>query len=310
MDLSTRRLGFITLFTLVVLRTAIGWHFLYEGAVKIESRRSGLKPWTSEWYLKAATGPFAPHFKEMADPDPFQLDSVNPQAIQKRWQEDIERYTDHYHPESAQVQIVEASHEEAVRALTDHFDKKENWEQLQILRQEVADWTEASSQKLLTHEQNELNLRREKLEKMRDEIAAPIKEIDSRLRNHMKKILTPEQSALGPPPEPVDMLEVVDQITMWGLALVGLLMLLGLFSRLAALGAVGFLALFYIAMPPWPGVPSPPIAEGNYLIVNKNLVELIACLVLVMVPTGKWLGLDALVGKLFRRRKAAPHGGR
>lgn len=304
MTLTTRRLTIMTLLMLVLLRTAIGWNFLYEGIVKIQSRRAGINPWTSAWYLRAATGPFASDFKQIADPDPFQLKAVNPRHIKAGWQEDVERFIEHYNLDSAQAQVVEASLEEAIRAVDAHFGDKANWEQVQIYRQEVADWKEAASQDLLTHQRNELQLRREELNEMRDKIAAPVEEMDSRLRNQMKSILSAEQAALGPPPEPIDMLEVVDQITMWGLALVGLLMLLGLFSRLAALGAAGFLTLFYIAMPPWPGLPPPPIGEGNYLIVNKNLVELLACLVLVMVPTGKWLGLDAVVGKLLRRRKA------
>lgn len=51
-------------FALVVLRTLIGWHFFYEGYVKLLHpawSRDGqpLAPWTSAGYLKAATGPLA-----------------------------------------------------------------------------------------------------------------------------------------------------------------------------------------------------------------------------------------------------------
>ena len=40
--------------------------------------------------------------------------------------------------------------------------------------------------------------------------------------------------------------------------------------------------------------PPQPGAEGHYLIVSKNLVELIACLVIATTPSGHWVGLDAL----------------
>ena len=62
----------------------------------------------------------------------------------------------------------------------------------------------------------------------------------------------------------------------------------------AALGAAAFLAMIYLSMPPWPGVPPNPKAEGHYLIVSKNLVELLACLVVATTPSGHWIGFDAL----------------
>lgn len=304
MNLSRQQLTFMTLVFLVLLRTVIGWHFLYEGIVKIESHRAAINPWTSKWYLNASTGPFAPIFKSISDPDPFALESVNPHELETRWREEVERWIRHYDLEPAQVRILEASAEEAIKALDDYYQEKENWKRFQVLRQEVADWQEASSaDDLLTHERNELAVRRNELEDMRDEVGAPIRETEARLWEHAKSILTPEQAALGPPPERVDILAIADQITMWGLALVGLLMMLGLFSRLSALGAAGFLTLFYLAIPPWPGLPEVPPVEGNYLIVNKNLVELFACLVLVMIPTGKWVGIDALISRLCRRRR-------
>lgn len=95
-------------------------------------------------------------------------------------------------------------------------------------------------------------------------------------------------------------LNFVDPFTSWGLTLVGLFLILGLFSRLAALVGVFFLLMFYLSNPPWPGVPTIP-GEGSYSIVNKNLIELFALLVLVVFPTGRIAGLDLLVCKWLRR---------
>ena len=52
---------------LVVLRTLVGWHFLYEGYTKLlhpawSQNGVPLEPWSSAGYLKAATGPLAPLF--------------------------------------------------------------------------------------------------------------------------------------------------------------------------------------------------------------------------------------------------------
>jgi len=57
---------------LLVLRTLIGWHFLYEGYVKLWApawSRAGapIPSWSAAAYLKAASGPFAAAFRGLAD---------------------------------------------------------------------------------------------------------------------------------------------------------------------------------------------------------------------------------------------------
>ena len=49
------------IFGLTFLRVLIGWHFLYEGLVKIYT-----PDWTAAAYLSGAIGPLAPLFKSMA----------------------------------------------------------------------------------------------------------------------------------------------------------------------------------------------------------------------------------------------------
>lgn len=90
---------------------------------------------------------------------------------------------------------------------------------------------------------------------------------------------------------------------MFGLVAIGACLILGLFTRLAAFGAVVFLAMFYLSMPPWPGVAEVPPLEGHYLIVNKNLIELIACLMIMTSGVGRWMGLDAFLGAMKDRRR-------
>jgi thiosulfate dehydrogenase [quinone] large subunit len=56
--------------SLVVLRTLIGWHFLYEGYVKLLRPAWGadglpLAPWSSAGYLRGATGPLASLFNAL-----------------------------------------------------------------------------------------------------------------------------------------------------------------------------------------------------------------------------------------------------
>jgi uncharacterized membrane protein YphA (DoxX/SURF4 family) len=94
----------------------------------------------------------------------------------------------------------------------------------------------------------------------------------------------------------------MDKLTMWVLTAVGACLLMGLFTRPAALVAAGFLVLTYLTHPPFPWYPLPPGTEGNPVFVNKNLIEAIALLVICCYPTGKWLGLDALLYRLIGRR--------
>ena len=96
-------------------------------------------------------------------------------------------------------------------------------------------------------------------------------------------------------------LAVVDNLNQWGLLLIGLALLVGVFTRTAAVAGVVALALYYLAVPPFPGMEYAMPAEGSYLIVNKILIELAALLVILGYPTAHRIGLDRL---LFRKRYA------
>ncbi len=51
----------------------------------------------------------------------------------------------------------------------------------------------------------------------------------------------------------------------------------------------------YLTIPPWPWLPTPPMSEGSYLFVNKNVVEMLALCVLATTYTGRWFGVDGLI---------------
>lgn len=99
-----------------------------------------------------------------------------------------------------------------------------------------------------------------------------------------------------------DMLANADLVTMWGLTLVGLFLILGLFTRLASLAGIGFILLFYLATPPLVGYFYSIPSEGSYLIVNKNLVEIGALAVIFATGSGRFAGLDRIVHSLISRR--------
>ena len=94
----------------------------------------------------------------------------------------------------------------------------------------------------------------------------------------------------------VSWLPWLDQIVAWSLLLVGLGLVLGLFTQLAGAGALTLLALFYVSWLPTRGV-SEAGTEGTYLVVNKNLVEAAAVGVVLVFRTGRIAGLDLLRGR-------------
>lgn len=92
-----------------------------------------------------------------------------------------------------------------------------------------------------------------------------------------------------------DVLNIINFCNQWGLVLVGLSLILGLLCRWACVGGMLLLFMYYISNPPLVGLNAPAIAEGSYLIVNKNLIELFALLVLFLFPTDKLIGLGRLI---------------
>ena len=102
-----------------------------------------------------------------------------------------------------------------------------------------------------------------------------------------------------------DLLANADLITMWGLTAVGVLLVLGLFTRIASLGGIGFILLFYLCNPPFVGYFYSIPTEGSYLIVNKNLVELGALVVILVTGSGRFAGFDRIVRALVGGRTRA-----
>jgi thiosulfate dehydrogenase [quinone] large subunit len=99
-----------------------------------------------------------------------------------------------------------------------------------------------------------------------------------------------------------NLLTNADLITMWGLTLVGVCLILGLFTRIASLAGIGFILLFYLCNPPFIGYFYSIPTEGSYLIVNKNLVEVCALAVIFFTGSGRFAGLDRILHGLFARR--------
>ena len=94
-------------------------------------------------------------------------------------------------------------------------------------------------------------------------------------------------------------LEVIDFLNIWGLILIGLGLLLGAFTRVALIGGIALLGLYFLSHPPLIGVKYALPSEGSYLLVNKNLIEIAAMVVLLVFPASRAIGLD----RFFMKRR-------
>lgn len=130
------------------------------------------------------------------------------------------------------------------------------------------------------------------------------------------------------------MLDVSNFMMPWSLTFVGLGLMLGVFTRLSILGAIGLLAMFYTAAPAIEAMPYLDTwgkavldyrggflfsvdhaqwagqhmlnCEGNYMIVNKNLIEMLALFALLTVDSGMSCGFDVYIRKWFSKGSSTP----
>ena len=105
--------------------------------------------------------------------------------------------------------------------------------------------------------------------------------------------------------ESPELLQAVDIANMAGLTLIGLCILIGVCTRFAAISGAVLLGLYYLANPPFMATDVGYASEGHYLMVNKNLIEIVVLLLIAVIPAGWYFGIGKLLPRLrpnlFRR---------
>lgn len=310
-----------TIVFLVLLRIVIGWHFAYEGAWKLVQ-----EDWRATGYLTQSIGPLRPLFLKFVE-DPDGLERLTEASVNRRIDERFAILEKFYGLTPDQVAVCKRYAErkktgdpgepgkpfdpvnvQTVFADPDFQADLANYKDFLVVmaQQEKAQYmcdvkaepgrTDYNKERLMYNYGKKAAARQALLARAE----APLKAMEA---NTLSK-LSPEQMAKGAPPKEKSQSWFSDWANMLALTAVGVCLMIGLFTRLAALGAIGLLIMYYFCMPPWPGLPESPATEGHYYIVNKNLVEAAALLVIATSGAGRWAGVDAFISAFFRRRRA------
>lgn len=89
-------------------------------------------------------------------------------------------------------------------------------------------------------------------------------------------------------------ISVIDFLNIWGLILIGLALIAGLFTRWACTGGALMLLFYFMSYPPIPGYMYGVPAEGSYLWVNRNLIELLVLTAFIFLSRDYLFGIDRL----------------
>jgi thiosulfate dehydrogenase [quinone] large subunit len=81
-------------------------------------------------------------------------------------------------------------------------------------------------------------------------------------------------------------------MNIWGLILIGLGLILGVFTRAAIISGIVLLIIYYLSHPPFVGLKYAVPSDGSYMVVNKMVIEALALCVLLIFPTWLEWGID------------------
>lgn len=86
---------------------------------------------------------------------------------------------------------------------------------------------------------------------------------------------------------------LVDAANAYGLTIIGLSLMLGIFTRIACWCGASLLLLYYVAYPPFGGFNYGAPSEGSYMLINKNFIELLMLVMLAFIEPCQLFGLDS-----------------
>jgi uncharacterized membrane protein YphA (DoxX/SURF4 family) len=101
-------------------------------------------------------------------------------------------------------------------------------------------------------------------------------------------------------------ISVIDFINIYGMILVGAGLILGLMTRWASAGGALMLFFYFVAYPPVPGYMFGVPVEGNYLWINRNLIEFFVLTIYIFISPGYHFSIDRLYSKWKEEKARKP----
>lgn len=301
--LSPRLLGLIGATMLVLLRVSIGLHFYTEG---IDKRNAA--SWTATPFFANATGPLAGEFRKLV------WDWDGTYRLNRGWFLQTsavfrEQVKQHYGFDKEQSDAAQANYINAV-AQYDWVisENAADLEEYELGRERMERLNTSGREKEVRDGVASLGGQRETIRREWQGKAAPaLKQIDTIWENYeadQNKIATEAQRAsrgymkfIKPRTNRIDT-SVIDQLVPYFDIAVGLCLLFGFLTPVAALAAAGFLgSVFLSQLPPSSGPNS----------TYYQLVESMACLVLAGTGAGRFAGIDYFLHLIVRKVWGGTH---
>lgn len=294
--LSPRLLGLIGITMLVLLRVTIGWHFYAEG---VDKRKAG--DWTAAPFFANANGPLAHQFQQLVwDWDgSFRL---NRDAIMLVFAQYRDQAGSHFGFDEKQQAQAQLNYAKAI----EQYDwviaeNAADLEEFKFGRERIERLHVDDKERAIRDGVSSLGGQRETIrQEWRAKAAPALKLIDTIWTNYEadqnRVATTDQQDAAGyfpfikPRTNLVDT-SSIDQILPYFDIVIGLCLLLGLFTPLAALAAAGFLGSVFLSQLP----PSSGPGSTYY-----QLIESMACLVLAGTGAGRFAGIDYFLHLIVR----------
>lgn len=286
---------------------AMDWTTVHEQVLKIAEKPD--EHFTALEYLQGSTGPFRGVFRAMV-PDITGVERLTKASAHERIDERYEELVSHYKTFSPEQKIALAkTRDELKKSIAETLENPMFQARLADYKyglKEVREYERGADQPF---SKERLDAYRKRLDTIGAELLAFVNEPMVELTRQAQAVATADQLNEGPAPRPRGQTWFIDWAVKWGLVAMGLGLILGLFSQVAAAAAALQLAMFYFAAPPLPGLPAASMG-GHFIYIDRNFIEMIAALLLVTVPSGKWAGLDAWldlwVYPRLRRSQPAP----
>jgi uncharacterized membrane protein YphA (DoxX/SURF4 family) len=358
MILDTRRiLGGFAIFSIVLLRLVIGWHFFGEGAKKIEwdgHDKQFRMVFSADDFLVQAKGPLAPLYlqhtpsehewrtllasprqnvpqsaEQIAERTAWARDYVKRQSEAKKkgeplpvefspfsavhdwatkiaddWRAAIEKFKGVAGITDEQKKAADAALNNRLTELSDYITTEEpNFADYRHELWRLANWREAPETGEVPFHDSRITAKAGETSAKAKDWVAQVRSFDEQLRGDLEGLLTSEQrtqanttaaveGALADPHQHnADFISTVATIVTIG---VGVLLIFGFFTRLAAIVGALFLLGVILSQPFW--------VAGTIPTINQ-CVELASLLVLAGTGAGRWAGMDGCLSALFRRRR-------